>query len=53
MNPVSSTNNSSSSQLAGKLFNNEEVGAELCLAICDKPMEQISNVGQYTIKWRR
>ncbi|XP_018566802.2 trafficking protein particle complex subunit 11-like, partial [Anoplophora glabripennis] len=53
INPVSSTENSSCNQLEGKIFNNEEVGAELRLAICDKPIEQVSNIGQYTIKWRR
>lgn len=53
MAPARTTESDSSSQLTGKLFGNEEIGAELRLALCDKPLEQVSSIGQYTIKWKR
>ncbi|KAJ8983241.1 hypothetical protein NQ317_011650 [Molorchus minor] len=50
--PVRSIENSVSSQLAGKIFNKEEIGAELNLAVCDKLIDHNNNIAQYRITWK-
>lgn len=51
--PVSSAEEDYTSQIAGKIFNTDEIGAELHLATCNKPTDQLVNVGQYIINWKR
>ncbi|KAJ8940840.1 hypothetical protein NQ318_005286 [Aromia moschata] len=53
ISPVKSVEENVTSQLTGKMFNEEEVGAELNLALCEKSLLQNINIGQYTIKWKR
>ncbi|CAG9862520.1 unnamed protein product [Phyllotreta striolata] len=51
--PVIPAEKNQSSQIAGKMFNKDEIAAELRLANCNKANIKSTNVGNYTIKWRR
>lgn len=51
--PVQSYETQSASQIGGHVLECNEVGAELYLAICDKPSDQNVQIGQYNIKWKR
>ncbi|XP_056633401.1 trafficking protein particle complex subunit 11 [Diorhabda sublineata] len=51
--PVSSADENYTSQIADKIFNTDEIGAELHLATCNKNTDQFVNIGQYIINWKR
>ncbi|KAJ8917803.1 hypothetical protein NQ315_010709 [Exocentrus adspersus] len=53
LTPVNSVEGNLTSQVAGMLFNNEEMGVEIRLGVCNKTLESEANIGQYTVKWHR
>lgn len=53
MGPARSVETTITSQLSGKKIHKNELAADLYLACCDKISEQLVNLGQYTIKWKR
>ncbi|VEN53813.1 unnamed protein product [Callosobruchus maculatus] len=53
VHPGRSAEKSSSSQIAGRSFNNEEISAELHIATCQKSSDQGLNLGKCKISWKR
>lgn len=41
------------SPLAGSVFNQEEIGTEVVLAVCDRHSDQNLVVGDYVVTWQR
>ncbi|KAH1003355.1 trafficking protein particle complex subunit 11 [Dendroctonus ponderosae] len=41
------------SHLAGSVFNQDEVGTEVVLAVCDRQADQNLVVGEYAVTWQR